>query len=251
MPFYGQRRFQSSPALSGRCNLFPRDAGGSGSFGFNPHRPFRAGATSRDQLKPSRRTGFQSSPALSGRCNPDRPLHLGALGGLVSILTGPFGPVQPGNADPGERPGGDGFNPPRPFRAGATSRDQLKPSRRTGFQSSPALSGRCNPGTLTPENVRVAMVSILTGPFGPVQQLADASVTTAKLAFQSSPALSGRGNPGTLTPENVRVAMVSILTGPFGPVQRVEDGDGPVRDVVSILTGPFGPVQLPGRAGGP
>ena len=60
--------FQSSPALSGRCNLRRRDNW-------------------------AQRSGFQSSPALSGRCNlPGLGLHCHAL--FVSILTGPFGPVQ-------------------------------------------------------------------------------------------------------------------------------------------------------------
>ena len=62
--------FQSSPALLGRCNLAAGEA-------YNEEH------------------GFQSSPALSGRCNL-RPEDRGRELNLeVSILTGPFGPVQP------------------------------------------------------------------------------------------------------------------------------------------------------------
>ena len=59
--------FQSSPALSGRCN-FGRERRKSPGTGFNPHRPFRAGAT------------FGQTWQLAYP--------------RVSILTGPFGPVQ-------------------------------------------------------------------------------------------------------------------------------------------------------------
>ncbi len=87
----------------------------------------------------------------------------------VSILTGPFGPVQPG--PPGERPGGArSFNPHRPFRAGATLR---------------GAHGHFAP--LRP-------VSILTGPFGPVQPLSPCTSDHQHQRFQSSPALSGRCN---------------------------------------------------------
>ena len=111
---------------------------------------------------------FQSSPALSGRCNVGQA---GAPGtGRVSILTGPFRPVQ-------HRQGGAAcstswayFNPHRPFRAGATSWGfRQPPSESCAFQSSPALSGRCNHFKTFVE---------VTDPEG----------------FQSSPALSGRCN---------------------------------------------------------
>ena len=63
---------------------------------------------------------FQSSPALSGRCNlmGRWPLTEAVI---VSILTGPFGPVQRTSAcyNASEEVG---FNPHRPFRAGATYR---------------------------------------------------------------------------------------------------------------------------------
>ena len=258
-----------------------------GGEGFNPHRPFRAGATGNDRFPASSKGRFQSSPALSGRCNqsmpgigsvqrqlvsiltgpfgpvqrailhllwlqssfnPHRPFRAGATWhpvdaqnhvAVVSILTGPFGPVQRGHRKGGEAemnvsiltgpfgpvqrleggsrgdnargfnphrpfragatrrlgyagPRGRGFNPHRPFRAGATvgpcqSRPALMP-----FQSSPALSGRCNPRP-TP-------------------------TSTPTRSFQSSPALSGRCN-SPLSVQPMRPGQVSILTGPFGPVQ--------------------------------
>ena len=110
--------FQSSPALSGRCN-------GAG-FGtivlaflrFNPHRPFRAGATSSRPVIPRGASSF----------NPHRPFRAGATDQQyknikarlkVSILTGPFGPVQRHDIL-WRRRDNDCFNPHRPFRAGAT-----------------------------------------------------------------------------------------------------------------------------------
>ena len=64
---------------------------------------------------------------------------------VVSILTGPFGPVQRGVFHPA-RTRGRRFNPHRPFRAGATWAIQDRDGNRLD-------------------------VSILTGPFGPVQQI--------------------------------------------------------------------------------
>ena len=70
MDSYGTIMFQSSPALSGRCNLV-----------YDGNEPVAI--------------AFQSSPALSGRCNVNiYDGHLTVL--VVSILTGPFGPVQRG-----------------------------------------------------------------------------------------------------------------------------------------------------------
>ena len=230
-------RFQSSPALSGRCNVAA--AGAAPLLG-----------------------KFQSSPALSGRCNPRGVEDLvGRV--LVSILTGPFGPVQlvpegatyllrfqsspalSGRCNQAAL-GGAGhtllfqsspalsgrcnrlfavsslrrgcFNPHRPFRAGATAGRQTFRILIVGFQSSPALSGRCNMGTSftvlswdkfqsSPalsgrcNGVAAALldhqggVSILTGPFGPVQRVL-IIMTIPLTQFQSSPALSGRCNSG-------------------------------------------------------
>ena len=131
---------------------------------FNPHRPFRAGATYAGLLIMRAIQAFQSSPALSGRCN----------------------------LAPSERAGAyRSFNPHRPFRAGATS----------------DLAWFCE----------LLQVSILTGPFGPVQL----------------------SRPW----EDSQLKFVSILTGPFGPVQQYVITSAVMVQGVSILTGPFGPVQ--------
>ena len=160
--------FQSSPALSGRCN------------------PRLGPCVSAPPL------GFQSSPALSGRCNT--PVTLMPLAPGVSILTGPFGPVQRWSLAGSLEPSPPGFNPHRPFRAGATILTPAWLPSCRGFQSSPALSGRCNAQEAVEAEVVLQGVSILTGPFGPVQ-----------------PGGAGSGDSGG--------NGVSILTGPFGPVQ--------------------------------
>ena len=87
------------------------------------------------------------------------------------------------------------------------------------FQSSPALSGRCNPERFPARRV-VPEVSILTGPFGPVQHPPDRRRRDLdNILFQSSPALSGRCNYVHRPLPRGGVRGVSILTGPFGPVQ--------------------------------
>ena len=138
---------------------------------FNPHRPFRAGATSAPKIiRPS-----------SVSFNPHRPFRAGAT---------PYCQLMTQHVHR--------FNPHRPFRAGATNN-----------------CGRSH---------RLGTVSILTGPFGPVQPIQEEE-RRAKL-------------------------QVSILTGPFGPVQLDRLVDEGVRaNVVSILTGPFGPVQRDGARG--
>ena len=231
--------FQSSPALSGRCNLaalIPRLRNQvsilTGPFGpvqhpyirprgfkrrgFNPHRPFRAGAT---------RTGGPGRAPVPRCFNPHRPFRAGATSGqrqrprwasvsiltgpfgpvqlvvdmldvtdsvLVSILTGPFGPVQRAPTA-AQRPFSRRFNPHRPFRAGATlslgSRFQrllgFNPHRpfRAGatlyFDGTSRYQTSCfNPhrpfragatGEAQQGRAGHRHVSILTGPFGPVQ----------------------------------------------------------------------------------
>ena len=112
-------------------------------------------------------TVFQSSPALSGRCNQ----------GIREGIRG----------------------------------------EKTWFQSSPALSGRCNE-TYDRVELYLLSVSILTGPFGPVQRMT-AMARANEMEFQSSPALSGRCNDFNRAILAI-ARQVSILTGPFGPVQR-------------------------------
>ena len=132
--------FQSSPALSGRCNVTTSSCRNDHPC-FNPHRPFRAGATPGAPCSRAQQMGF----------NPHRPFRAGATGH----------PPQPCGA-------ATSFNPHRPFRAGATSH-----------------AGHI---IFTPISV-----SILTGPFGPVQH-STGEYDTEAVEFQSSPALSGRCN---------------------------------------------------------
>ena len=111
--------------------------------GFNPHRPFRAGATARVTPRPGGVTVFQSSPALSGRCNVE-------FSGMPNLSIQGFNPHRPFRAGATgstchESPPRKCFNPHRPFRAGATSVDTWHEGGKLAFQSSPALSGRCNP----------------------------------------------------------------------------------------------------------
>ena len=87
------KEFQSSPALSGRCNIGMK-------------------------VLKSTYTPFQSSPALSGRCNLSSCRNVVRLFN-VSILTGPFRPVQP-RFVARARARALRFNPHRPFQAGAT-----------------------------------------------------------------------------------------------------------------------------------
>ena len=107
---------------------------------FNPHRPFGAGATSH--LPES-----HTPPLVSILTGPLGPVQRELVGdgleaGEVSILTGPLGPVQHDHL--GVALGQQSFNPHRPFGAGATNEDR-------GWFSVPEK------------------VSILTGPLGPVQ----------------------------------------------------------------------------------
>ena len=107
--------FQSSPAPKDRCNLCLSILSSRVSC-FNPHRPRRTGATLHT-----------AHPRPTYNCfNPHRPRRTGATvrldradePGVVSILTGPEGPVQ------------------RAYR-----HRRLRP---VVFQSSPAPKDRCN-----------------------------------------------------------------------------------------------------------
>ena len=254
-------RFQSSPALWGRCNLF--------------------GVVHDTTPIPV--------SILTGPLGPVQRhvrLHLGILV-QVSILTGPLGPVQPGRWEERDAPMREvsiltgplgpvqrqeqagqlwepkGFNPHRPFGAGATALSPLNLAGAEGFQSSPALWGRCNP------------------------QVEPVGVAGAE--FQSSPALWGRCNCSTqdgasegnqcFNPHRPFGAGATMAAGsgwrgqgfnphrPFGAgatacTLSVMRGlsvfqsspalwgrcneflyPGPGRVGVSILTGPLGPVQ--------
>ncbi len=230
--------FQSSPAPKGRC--YPWSASSLRRRGtcFNPHRPRRAGATrAPHRVCVAGRAWFQSSPAPKGRCYPptatlsviaplfqSSPAPKGRCYGLahercgerrVSILTGPEGPV---------------------LRA-----EKHNSSTTMGFQSSPAPKGRCYISasvaplwlwSFNPHRPRRAgatfvrraeeprgVVSILTGPEGPVLRLHARRNAGYRKGFQSSPAPKGRCYQGLLHRPG-RQVPVSILTGPEGPVLR-------------------------------
>ena len=159
-----QSLFQSSPAPKGRCNFL------------RPVRGHRLALVSiltgpEGPMQHRRRNGHSRTAGVSILTGPEGPmqhirLHGCARAQVVSILTGPEGPMQP---------------------TGPLLPDAMSP-----FQSSPAPKGRCNaagPSRLcvhtgfNPHRPRRAdatsaaalsgvaiVVSILTGPEGPMQQ---------------------------------------------------------------------------------
>ena len=132
----------------------------------------------------------------------------------VSILTGPFRPVQRGRGQPHQYCTWC-FNPHRPFQAGATyGRSKSRPQGESFNPHRPFQAGATY-GYIRP--TRLGSVSILTGPFRPVQHVITSSVITT--------------------------IEVSILTGPFRPVQPCGLAGAYLCEFVSILTGPFRPVQ--------
>ena len=92
------------------------------------------------------------------------------------------------------------------------------------------------------ERERQQGVSILTGPEGPMQQ-PDKVKPGTRILFQSSPAPKGRCNV-VLRALTAMDEYVSILTGPEGPMQRHRHSPADHAYRVSILTGPEGPMQL-------
>ena len=166
---------------------------------------------------------FQSSPALWGRCNrsvwavgdvanvvsiltgPLGPVQRAGASEIrgvhvVSILTGPLGPVQPRVVQEAVRLIGVFQSSPALWgRCNFGPGEHVHPIRRA-FQSSPALWGRCNPRGPPPGCGAGVDVSILTGPLGPVQHvIALGAHVLPEFVFQSSPALWGRCNPRGLT----------------------------------------------------
>ena len=213
--WYAHEVFQSSPARGGRCNsssqascatvsrsFNPHPPVGAGAtvrrpqrrarrLCFNPHPPVGAGATLRARSKPSRTSSFQSSPARGGGCNTVYDGYR-FRSRLVSILTRPWGRVQPkqqvaraeavgvsiltrpwGRVQLGVRIGARlasrRFNPHPPVGAGATQEVSLTTSPRVPFQSSPACGGGCNV-VRRRESLMQRFVSILTRPWGRVQR---------------------------------------------------------------------------------
>ena len=179
--------FQSSPAPKGRCNDARRSTE-SGLSGFNPHRPRRADATYSPTLtarllwgfnphRPRRADATIAPPDAvrsRGCFNPHRPRRAdatwpgtGAISvSIVSILTGPEGPMQ--------RPALQSRAPAPPFQSSPAPKGRCNKSCTIPgcsiqlFQSSPAPKGRCN--TILVECIDTSLVSILTGPEGPMQQ---------------------------------------------------------------------------------
>ena len=158
---------------------------------------------------------FQSSPALSGRCN--YVITSSVVTTIeVSILTGPFGPVQLGDGHPDRQRLGVSILT-GPFR----------PVQQTTSHQTRFLLGRFNPHR--------PFQAGATRPLGQIR-LAVPSSFNPHRPFQAGATTIPDLNPGRF--------QVSILTGPFGPVQRQIQGGKCQNNVVSILTGPFGPVQL-------
>ena len=182
--------FQSSPAPKGRCY-------------------------SRFMIGVIIRYLFQSSPAPKGRCYANE-LERAIQKVVVSILTGPEGPVLPRHTDGGQLCFQFQSSPAPKGRCYHPARAVGVPKRRSQFQSSPAPKGRCylwlSPWWLTvmcfnPHRPRRAgatqfpdrpttghPVSILTGPEGPVLRVGQRQRRTPD-EFQSSPAPKGRCYP--------------------------------------------------------
>ena len=89
-------KFQSSPGPEARCYAAPLFTVPPGSTGFNPHRARRPGATCCSWLIPPNAWVVS---ILTGPGGPVLPVIVHCLfgrGNDVSILTGPGGPVLPG-----------------------------------------------------------------------------------------------------------------------------------------------------------
>ena len=90
---------------------------------------------------------------------------------------------------------------------------------------------------------RELAVSILNGPFGPLQRYS----TRFQLHAPGVSILNGPFGPLQLEHELREAAIatfkVSILNGPFGPLQPGSGASFGHRQGVSILNGPFGPLQ--------
>ena len=116
------------------------------------------------------RVRFQSSPARRGGCNVgNHKLELPKRPSVVSILTRPWGRVQPGAWRAACRLCQSRFNPHPPVGAGATPTHSRMRGGYHRFQSSPARGGGCNAiHEVAPFGC--ACVSILTRPWGRVQR---------------------------------------------------------------------------------
>ena len=264
--------FQSSPTLTGGCNSVLPVEEGDAPERFNPHPPLRADATLLMSNIVYQVFEFQSSPTLTGGCNL-------CILGVERSPSSCFNPHPPLRADatllsPGAA------NSHSPFQSSPTltggcnfgiANDLLRSA--SWFQSSPTLTGGCNVdrGDGRPVGLHV---SILTHPYGRMQQLrrrrnsshtsgfnphpplrADATSYAGRLwepyssVFQSSPTLTGGCN---LTGRS-GACKARTSFNPHPPLRA----DATTFDVspkeraiiVSILTHPYGRMQHGGRLG--
>ena len=181
--------FNPHPPFRTGATDAPQKAPASGR-GFNPHPPFRTGATFSDTSRAGR-FEFQSSPALSDGCN-FKWLPVFSCRELPKFQSSPAL--------------SDGCNV---WNGICCLRGRM------GFQSSPALSDGCNSISIATNDTQKA-VSILTRPFGRVQRTVSNSQQREE-RFQSSPALSDGCN--LCLDWQATMYRVSILTRPFGRVQ--------------------------------
>jgi|GEM_PF-901220 len=189
-----RREFQFSPALGGECNLAcPNSASVSALQVSILTRPWgRVQRTCRATLSPAASWAFQFSPALGGECN-----RLRCCAFAISS-TFQFSPALGGECNMRQRKSSyfsarmASFNSHPPLGASATLR-RTSCWCASRFQFSPALGGECNAPSLSIFEAEPHKVSILTRPWGRVQQ---PSKTTSRprRGFQFSPALGGECN---------------------------------------------------------
>jgi len=187
--------------------------------GFNPHPPVGAGATLSPPVQGASVRAFQSSPARGAGATRAEAVGEGFFKG-VSILTRPWGRVQPllpngevrdmGTFQSSPARGGGcnvytpdaprtpqrGFNPHPPVGAGATqsvSNHGVNDVNRRRFNPHPPVGAGAT-GVGRPELTPLERVSILTRPWGRVQQIRAAARFESASQFQSSPARGGGCN---------------------------------------------------------
>ena len=109
------------------------------------------------------------------------------------------------------------------------------------FQSSPGPKARCNPPA-PPKPPVAIVVSILTGPEGPVQRYHTGEAGTSPTKFQSSPGPKARCN-GPLFHRIPHLMEFQSSPGPKARCNLAKSSLTRTSLSVSILTGPEGPVQ--------
>ena len=114
------------------------------------------------------------------------------------------------------------------------------------FQSSPARGGGCNGAALLSDIACGVVVSILTRPWGRVQQVVNPRAPCAvRVSILTRP--WGRVQPQQQE-ARAEAVRVSILTRPWGRVQPSQAAADAAERAVSILTRPWGRVQRPAAA---